>query len=87
MIVVGEKLPVQIISIIKNSSTTDQRREICNKHNFSKELMNALLRRDRSVTEENKKMILDVITECKRNTMSNLKELKRYEQNGIKTIL
>lgn len=87
MIVIGEKLPLEIISIIKESSTPSQRREVCIKHNLSTELINALLRRDRNVSEENSKMVVDILKQCEKNTMSNLKKIKKYEQNGIKAIL
>lgn len=87
MIVIGEKLPEEIISLIKNSSTPDERRTICNKHNLSIDLINALLRKDRNVTSESVKVVSDVIIKCKTNINSNLKLLKKYEQNGIKTFL
>ncbi len=87
MIVIGEKLPIEVIDIIKNSSTPSQRREVCIKHNLSNELFNALLRRDRNVSEDNSKMVLDMLKRCEKNTMSNLKKIKRYEQNGIKAVL
>lgn len=87
MIIIGEKLPNEIISLIKNSSTADERRNICNKHNLSIELINSLLRKSRNVTADNEKLVLDVVQKCKSNIKNNLKLLKRYEQNGIKEVL
>lgn len=77
---IGEKLPKDTISLIRNSSTADERRVICNRHKLSIDLMNALLRRDRNVTEENKKLLDDVVAKCKKNIKSNLKLLENIEQ-------
>lgn len=77
MITIGEKLPIDIVNTIKDVSTAEQRRNICINHNFSNELMNALLRRDRKVTSENEAMIKDLISECKKNARKNLKQLEK----------
>lgn len=77
MIIIGEKLSPEIASIIRDSSTADQRRTICNNHNLSIDLMNALLRRDRGITADNEKLIKDLISECKKNARRNLKQLEK----------
>lgn len=76
MITVGERLPDQVIALIKNSSTPDERREVCIKQNSSIGLMNSLLRKDRNITEENKKLIDKVVAKCKKNIQRNLKLLQ-----------
>ncbi len=76
MITVGEPLNENIISLIKKSSTPDDRRKVCLSHNLSKDLVNAILRRDRNITEENKKLILDIIKTCRKNIKNNLKLLE-----------
>ncbi|MFC7347274.1 hypothetical protein ACFQO9_11150 [Chryseobacterium zhengzhouense] len=55
------------LELIKNFTSTDEKREIAGKHNYQKDTVMAIIRNDRRITQDNEPMMRELLEKAIEN--------------------